>query len=304
MNAPTRRHRSSDKPIGRHRTIEPHEIDERYIEVLRRLEPYYHFKFATIPWLHYLSNVPISYSVFRKYLGYLRQAPNRYLACPEQQIAAPNADRKTLVYELAERGLNELIGRGIVLKRQSCFRRHPPKCHCSYRLRPVQMPYSAARTRTRLQATDSRSSLRKRSANATKRVRRAYRNVLNIGIIKYAKRAFSKKSFRVFPKSNERTQAARLKKSLKLRISRRRDFTSPQRAGRRGMAHVQGFSEARDDEFMKCVALLNFTTATKKLSTGTSKTTQHKFDDLANSRTPVSLPEAESSIRGCGVCRL
>jgi hypothetical protein len=119
MNAPTRRHRSSDKPIGRHRTIEPYEIDERYIEVLRRLEPYHQFKYATIPWLHYLSNVPVSYSVFRKYLGYLRQAPNHYLACPEQQLMSPNVDRKTLVYELAERGLNELVGRGIVLKRHS-----------------------------------------------------------------------------------------------------------------------------------------------------------------------------------------
>ncbi len=119
MNASKRRHRSSDKPIARHRTIEPYEIDERYIEVLRRLEPYYHFKFATIPWLHYLSDVPVSYSVFRKYLGYLRQAPNRYLACPEQQMASPNVDRKTLVYQLAERGLNELVVRGIVPKRTS-----------------------------------------------------------------------------------------------------------------------------------------------------------------------------------------
>jgi hypothetical protein len=133
MNVPKRRHRNSDKPIGRHRTIEPYEIDERYIEVLRRLHPYYHFKFATIPWLHYLSNVPVSYSVFRKYLGYLRQAPNHYLSCPEQQIASPNVDRKTLVYELAERGLKELIGRGIVLKRYSPnSEARPPKSNRNF----------------------------------------------------------------------------------------------------------------------------------------------------------------------------
>jgi len=119
MKAPTRRHRSSDKPIGYHRTITPHEIDERYIEVLRRLEPYHHFKFATIPWLHYLTNVGVEYSVFRKYLGYLRQAPNHYLACPDHQNASPNTPYKTLVYELGERGLNELIRRGIVAKRHS-----------------------------------------------------------------------------------------------------------------------------------------------------------------------------------------
>jgi hypothetical protein len=119
MKAPTRRHRSSDKPVGRHRTIAPNEIDERYIEVLRRLEPYHHFKFATIPWLHYLSGIDVEYSVFRKYLGYLRQSPNHYIACPEQQNASPNTPYKTLVYELAERGLNELIRRGIVSKRHS-----------------------------------------------------------------------------------------------------------------------------------------------------------------------------------------
>jgi hypothetical protein len=119
MKAPTRRHRNSNTPIGNHRTIAPHEIDERYIEVLWRLEPYYHFKLATIPWLHYLSGVDVEYSVFRKYLGYLRQAPNHYIACPEQQNASPNAPYKTLVYELAERGLNELINRGITAKRHS-----------------------------------------------------------------------------------------------------------------------------------------------------------------------------------------
>ncbi len=115
----TRRHRSSDKPARRHRTIAPHEIDERYIEVLRRLEPYQHFKYATIPWLHYLSGIRVEYSVFRKYLGYLREAPNHYIACPEQQNASPNTPYKTLVYELAERGLSELIRRGIVQKRSS-----------------------------------------------------------------------------------------------------------------------------------------------------------------------------------------
>jgi hypothetical protein len=119
MKAPTRRHRSSDKPISCYRTIAPHAIDPRYIEVLRRLEPYHYFKFVTIPWLHYLSGIDVEYSVFRKYLGYLRQAPNHYIAYPKQQNASPNAPYKTLVYALAERGLNELIRRGVVAKRHS-----------------------------------------------------------------------------------------------------------------------------------------------------------------------------------------
>jgi hypothetical protein len=80
--------------------------------VLRLLEQYYRFKYLTIPWLHYLSNIQVEYSVFRKYLGYLRQVPNNYLVCPEQQNASPNVDRKTLVYQLGERGLNELLHRG------------------------------------------------------------------------------------------------------------------------------------------------------------------------------------------------
>ncbi len=115
----TRRHRNSSTPVRSQRTISPYEIDERYIEVLRILEPYYQYKYATIPWLHYLSNIRVEYSVFRKYLGYLRQSPNHYLDCPEQQNASPNVDRKTLVYQLGERGLNELIRRGLVPKRYS-----------------------------------------------------------------------------------------------------------------------------------------------------------------------------------------
>src|SRR6266704_3513298 len=118
MDAPTRRLRTSDKPIGKVRTIEPHQIDQRYIEVLKRLEPYHYFKFLTIPWLHLLSGLAVEYSVFRKYLGYMREAPNRYIRCPEQQAASPNTSYKTLVYELAERGLNELINRGIVASRR------------------------------------------------------------------------------------------------------------------------------------------------------------------------------------------
>jgi hypothetical protein len=119
MDAPTRRHRTSDKPIGKLRTIEPHGIDQRYLEVLKLLEPYHYFKFLTIPWLHYLTGIGVEYSVFRKYLGYLRQAPNHYLACPDQQNASPNVPYKALVFGLAERGLNELINRGIVPKRSS-----------------------------------------------------------------------------------------------------------------------------------------------------------------------------------------
>jgi hypothetical protein len=119
MQTPTRRHRGSSTPVRSQRTISPYDIDERYIEVLKLLEPYYNLKYLTIPWLHYLSKVPVEYSVFRKYLGYLRQSPNNYIVCPEKQNASPNVDRKTLVYELAERGLNELIRRGLVPKRHS-----------------------------------------------------------------------------------------------------------------------------------------------------------------------------------------
>lgn len=119
MKEPTRRHRNSDKPLGRQRQIAAHAIDGPYLEVLRRLDPYLHFKFATIPWLHYLSGAKVEYSVFRKQLAYLRETPNGYIGCPEHQLASPNVDRKTLVYELRERGLNELINRGIIAKRIS-----------------------------------------------------------------------------------------------------------------------------------------------------------------------------------------
>src|SRR6266436_5040637 len=119
MEKPTRRSRTSDKPLTRPRPIASHELRERYIEVLRLLEPYHHFKYATTPWLYYLSGTKVEYSVFRKYLGYMREAPNHYLRCPQQQSASPNTPYKTLIYELAERGLNELLNRGIVAKRRA-----------------------------------------------------------------------------------------------------------------------------------------------------------------------------------------
>jgi hypothetical protein len=119
MDEPTRRHRASDTPVSRQRIIAPADIDGPYLEVLRCLDPYFHFKYATIPWLHYISGAATEYSVFRKYLGYMRATPNHYIGCPEQQLASPNVDRKTLVYELRERGLNELIRRGIIAKRAS-----------------------------------------------------------------------------------------------------------------------------------------------------------------------------------------
>jgi hypothetical protein len=114
MKAATRRHRSSATPVNPARVIHPYEIDERYIEVLKHLEPYHYFKYATIPWLYHLSGAKVEYSVFRKYLGYLRADPNRYIRCPEQQIASPNVPYKTLVYEIAERGLTLLKDRGLV----------------------------------------------------------------------------------------------------------------------------------------------------------------------------------------------
>src|SRR5215470_16030376 len=119
MDTPTRRHRASDTPIGRERIIASADINGPYLEVLRALDPYLHFKYATIPWLHYLSGSTAEYSVFRKYLAYMRAAPNHYIGCPDQQLASPNVDRKALVYELRERGLNELIQRGIIGKRTS-----------------------------------------------------------------------------------------------------------------------------------------------------------------------------------------
>lgn len=128
MSMAPRRHRSSDRPARRERLITSEALDERYLEVLRLLEPYHYFKFATIPWLHYLSDIKVEYSVFRKYLGYLRQAPNRFLSCPEQQNASPNVDRKTLVYELAPRGLTELIRRGLTANRGSYnYMEAPPR---------------------------------------------------------------------------------------------------------------------------------------------------------------------------------
>ncbi len=114
MQAPSRRPRFSATPVGVQRIIRPYEVDERYIDVLAQLEPYHRFKYATIPWLHYLCRPTVEYSVFRKYLGYLRQAPNHYIRCPEQQLASPNVPYKTLVYELAERGLALLRDRGLV----------------------------------------------------------------------------------------------------------------------------------------------------------------------------------------------
>lgn len=117
MSAPRRRHRDSDTPVGRRRSIAGTDIQSPYIQVLRHLDPYLYAKYATIPWLHYLSGAKTDYSAFRKYLAYLRASPNGYLSCPDEQLASPNVDRKTLIYQLAERGLNLLIERGIVQQR-------------------------------------------------------------------------------------------------------------------------------------------------------------------------------------------
>lgn len=114
MKQPTRRHRSTSVPVRPSRIIRPHEFDERYLSVLTRLDPNRAFKYATIPWLHSLCRPEVEYSVFRKYLGYLRQAPNRYIRCPDQQNASPNVPYKTLVYELAERGITLLRSRGLM----------------------------------------------------------------------------------------------------------------------------------------------------------------------------------------------
>jgi hypothetical protein len=114
-----RRCRTSGAPIRRPPLIAPEQIGGVYFEVLRWLEPYLCSKYATIPWLYYLSGAEAEYSVFRKRLAAMRQPPNTYIGCPEDQLASPNVDRKTLIYELRERGLNVLIDRGIIPRRTS-----------------------------------------------------------------------------------------------------------------------------------------------------------------------------------------
>lgn len=117
MQPRTRRHRHSNKPLAGPRVIEPRFLHDRYVRALKWLEPYHYCKYATAPWLHYLTAPNIEYSVFRKHLGYLREDPNNYVGCPDQQLASPNTNYKHLVYELRERGLNELIQRGLATKR-------------------------------------------------------------------------------------------------------------------------------------------------------------------------------------------
>src|SRR3989337_2500187 len=79
MKPPTRRHRHSDRPLGRPYVIEPEFLHERYVRALKWLEPYHYCKYATAPWLHFLADPDLEYSVFRKYLGYLREESNRYI---------------------------------------------------------------------------------------------------------------------------------------------------------------------------------------------------------------------------------
>jgi|GEM_PF-4387613 len=117
MKPATRRHRTTDKPLNKLHVIAPECLHARYIQALQWLEPYHYCKYATAPWLHFLSDPDIEYSVFRKYLGYMREEPNHYIGCPEQQKASPNTNYKHLIYELRERGLNELIRRGLATKR-------------------------------------------------------------------------------------------------------------------------------------------------------------------------------------------
>jgi hypothetical protein len=119
MKPAARRHRSSDTPFARRHVIAPAALHDRYVRALSWLEPYHYCKYATAPWLHFLADPDVEYSVFRKYLGYLREEPNYYIGCPEQQKASPNTSYKHLVYELRERGLKELIQRGLATKRHS-----------------------------------------------------------------------------------------------------------------------------------------------------------------------------------------
>ena len=127
MSLPRRRNRYSNTPLGRPHVVDPNVLRERYVQALKWLEPYHYCKYATAPWLHYLAGADVEYSVFRKYLGYLREAPNNFIGCPEQQLASPNTSYKHLVYELRERGLNELINRGLATKRVTLERKEPKK---------------------------------------------------------------------------------------------------------------------------------------------------------------------------------
>lgn len=146
MKEPTRRHRSSATPVGTPRIIRPHEFDDRYLSVLQCLEPTRRFKYLTTPWLHFLCRPQVEYSVFRRYLGYLREAPNRYIRCPEQQNASPNVPYKTLVYELAERGLKLLQDRGLApapLTAKRVRAAAPHRAHSYYHEMIVDLGYFA-----------------------------------------------------------------------------------------------------------------------------------------------------------------
>jgi len=81
MQTPTRRHRSSNLPVRLQRTIYPHEIDERHIEVLKLLSLTTNsntsLSMASLSIEH-----AVEYSVFRKYLGYLRQSPQQLSRLP------------------------------------------------------------------------------------------------------------------------------------------------------------------------------------------------------------------------------
>jgi hypothetical protein len=117
MKPPTRRHRHSNKPLADPHAIDPRFLHDRQLQALKWLEPYHYCKYATAPWLHFLADPKVEYSVFRKQLGYLREEPNNFIGCPDQQLASPNTNYKHLVYELRERGLNELVRRGLTTKR-------------------------------------------------------------------------------------------------------------------------------------------------------------------------------------------
>jgi hypothetical protein len=70
MRPTARRHRHSDEPFRQSPVIEPRFLLlERYVQALQWLEPYHYCKYATAPWLHFLTGRDVEYSVFRKYLG-------------------------------------------------------------------------------------------------------------------------------------------------------------------------------------------------------------------------------------------
>jgi len=71
-------------PVGLQRTIHPHDLDERYIEVLKLWSPIT-FKYVTIPWLHYLSKIRSSTRYFESTWGTCVNLPTTIWSAEQQK---------------------------------------------------------------------------------------------------------------------------------------------------------------------------------------------------------------------------